>query len=214
MSACVICKERQAKRFCPALNAKICPVCCARDRMMELACPESCSYLQSGRDTASMREGNFLAHVRASKGVGQWRYQESHLRVMSAIQRAIVEVRRSSFMDLRDSEILAGINNALKNLETAESGLIYEHREGSRAVAAVSQRIRDNLDKLAEELGTKHYAEPIKHSVIVEAINFEIDRVEAHIQEFGDQQHYLRYVCLFVPWEKRERDAAKQLIVV
>jgi hypothetical protein len=214
MSVCVICKERQAKRFCPALNAKICPVCCARDRMMELACPESCVYLQSGRDNAAKREGQFVGHIRAAEGLGPYRAQESHMRVMALIQSSVVEVRRGPFMDLRDSEILAGLKNALKNLETAETGLIYEHHEDSRAVAAVSQTVRTHLEKLAEERSANSYIEPIRHSTIVEAFNFEIDRIEAHLREFGDSQHYLRFISLYVPWEKRDRDAAKQLIVV
>jgi hypothetical protein len=211
MSVCAICKKRPAKRFCPALDTKICAVCCAKDRMMELACPESCIHLMSARDNTSKREGELMGRIRMAKGTIPSRLDDAHVHAVIVIQASIAEIRRSSFTDLQDTEILAALTNTRKNLDTADTGLIYEHTDSSPRVQAVSKHIREQIEALSDEGGIEH---GITRSVITDAISLEIERLEAHSAEGGDGQSYLRFISLFVPWEKRERDKAKQLIVL
>ena len=206
MSVCVICKKRQAKRSCPALNAKICPICCATDRMMELACPESCVHLETGRQNAAQREGHFMAQARAAAGLGRPHLHPGHLHIIGTIHKAIAEVRRSRFRDLRDSDILAALVNAHKNLETADSGLIYEHPVTSPPVRAVSEHIREELETLSK---TDSLEGRLTRSKMMGAMSFEIETLELRLREQGDGQHYLQFFSLFVPWETKEGSLAR-----
>ena len=61
MASCHICNKRAGKRACPAVGNGICAVCCARDRMIELACPDTCGYLISGREHAKARESEIIS---------------------------------------------------------------------------------------------------------------------------------------------------------
>ena len=44
MSKCAHCRQRKAKRACPARRDSLCPLCCGRLRNRELRCPPSCRH--------------------------------------------------------------------------------------------------------------------------------------------------------------------------
>jgi hypothetical protein len=204
MPACPRCNKRPAKRFCPALRTKICAVCCARERMIELACPESCSYLIEARSTASERE-RLLIQKEAASNPRNLSLTERGLLALNIIEQAIVYtqrgVERTALRDLTDEEIFAGVENAIKNAETEESGLIYEHGAASPRIAEVSRRIREALDKMSAEIPAE--ARP-RRSDALKALTFTREAVKAHMRRGdGDAEFsrgYLRYVTLFSPW--------------
>src|SRR5262245_17311550 len=46
---CPLCRQRKAKRSCPAVGQDICAVCCGTKRLVEIACPATCVYLESAQ---------------------------------------------------------------------------------------------------------------------------------------------------------------------
>lgn len=207
MPACPRCNKRPAKRQCPALRTKICAVCCARERMIELACPETCSYLIECRTSASQREMT-LRRKETAADPRNLKLNERGLLALDGIQRAIINAQRgigaSAFRDLDDAEMLAAIENTIKNLETEESGLIYEHRAASPRISELSRRIRDGLDEIANEAPVE--ARP-RRSEILKALAFIREAAAAHIQRAaGDPEAsrtFIRYITLFYPWPEQ-----------
>ncbi|MBN2057110.1 hypothetical protein JW905_19445 [bacterium] len=53
MSTCTLCQSRKAKRHCPALDRGICSICCAKQRLVDIECPEDCRYLEQRRRVRS-----------------------------------------------------------------------------------------------------------------------------------------------------------------
>lgn len=45
MAKCVKCKQRKAKRHCPALGDDLCSLCCGLLREKEIHCPSTCTFL-------------------------------------------------------------------------------------------------------------------------------------------------------------------------
>jgi hypothetical protein len=45
MAKCVKCKQRKAKRYCPALGESICSLCCGTHRQKDIHCPSTCTFL-------------------------------------------------------------------------------------------------------------------------------------------------------------------------
>ena len=45
MATCVHCGKSKGKRACPALGGEICPACCGKYRLVEIACPADCKWL-------------------------------------------------------------------------------------------------------------------------------------------------------------------------
>src|SRR5438046_9963389 len=81
--------------------------------------------------------------------------------VLDVIGGAIVSAQRSvgaaAFRGLDDSDVLAAVENTIKNLETEESGLIYEHHAGAHRIDELSRRIRGHI----EEIGKNQPADKI-----------------------------------------------------
>jgi hypothetical protein len=182
--------------------------------MIELACPETCSYLIAARNSASKRELD-LRNRETAGDPRQLALSERSLLAVDEIQRAIVSVQRGigsiAFTDLDDAEILAAIENTIKNLETEESGLIYEHRAASHRIGELSRRIREALDGIAAKVPVE--ARP-RRSDVLRALSFMRESTAAHIKRAdGDpdlSRTFMRFLALFYPWPEQ---ATKPLII-
>ena len=181
--------------------------------MIELACPETCSYLIEARSTASQRE-RLLLQKEAASNLRDLRLPERALIALNVVEEAVVNTQRGvtgpALRDLNDEETVAAIENAIKNAETEESGLIYEHSAGSPRIAEVSRRIREALTKMAEEIPAE--VRP-RRADILKALAFARDAAKAHTQRSGGSTpsfSYIRYITLFSPWPEA---AAKPLII-
>jgi hypothetical protein len=175
--------------------------------MIELACPETCSYLIEARTSASQRE-MALRRKETAGDPRDLKLNERGLLALEGIQRAIVNAQRgvgaSAFRDLDDAELLASIENTIKNLETEESGLIYEHRAASPRIGELSRRIRDGLEEIAKDASPE--ARP-RRAEILKALTFMREAANAHIRRAaGDPEAsrtFVRYITLFYPWPEQ-----------
>lgn len=68
MSTCVYCHERKGKRPCPALAGEtdgvICSQCCGEHRVLRIACPSDCVYLDANSAYQQKRAGERFALAR------------------------------------------------------------------------------------------------------------------------------------------------------
>jgi hypothetical protein len=211
MAKCRLCNKRQGKRFCPALRENICSVCCARDRLMEIACPETCTYLAAGRETSSEKSRALLATALSESGRFVNRtLTEGQIHALVTIEAAVVESKRRELKDTKDRDILEAFQNVLKNLQTADSGLIYEHRVASPLVQQLSQQIRDNVQELNEHAPLSRR---ITTSDEIEAIKILIESAQAFIDRGEDDRAYLRSIAIRVPWNTTASSEPAGLLV-
>ncbi|HJZ67391.1 MAG TPA: hypothetical protein VKF81_04530, partial [Blastocatellia bacterium] len=151
--------------------------------MIELVCPESCPYLINARATALERERESRKKEASAIGAPDLSLNQRALICVQAIEGAILAAARGtgelSLRDIDDTEILATLENALKNLETEETGLIYEHRAPTPRIEQLSRRIRETLDETSKEIPAE--ARP-RRGDMVKAMSFLRETVRAHIQ--------------------------------
>ena len=171
--------------------------------MIELACPESCSYLIEARTSSAQREMT-LRRKEAAAGPRDLTLNEQGLVSLDAIERAIVDAQRgigaAPFHDLNDSDILAAVENTIKNLETEESGLIYEHRTSAPGIDELSRQIRARLDQTGKDQPAD--ARP-RRSDMFKALSFTRETLKVHLrraEEHGSSRSFIRYISLFYPW--------------
>ena len=175
--------------------------------MIELVCPENCSYLIEARASASQRE-MALRRKEAAADPRDLTLNERGFVALDAIQLAVVNAQRGigggAFSDLDDSEVVAAIETTIKNIETEESGLIYEHRAASHRIAELSRRIRVGLDEIAKDVPAE--ARPLRGEIL-KALAFMREAAAAHIRRAaGDRESsrsFLRYITLFYPWPEQ-----------
>lgn len=172
--------------------------------MIELACPETCAYLHDARAQSADRESELRASDETF-ALAAREISERVLPIVLLIEGAIVKAHRgidgTEVRDLKNAEILESIENAIKNLQTEETGLIYEHRTASPRAEDVSRRIRKSLDELIEKLPPEARPRP---SDIVKMLNVERAAIELHIRRGEEDTSYLRHLSLYFPWPEEK----------
>jgi len=209
MVLCHICNKRPGKRVCPAVGGNICAICCARDRMIELACPDTCGYLISAREHAKAREGEIISRQFAEMGI-KFNPNRVHMTLGIAVDEAVIAIQRESYKDIDDTEILAAIENAIKNIETAGTGLIYEHKEASRRVQELSQKIRTHLDEVAAKFPPETRPRSLD---VVESLKLIGNLVRAHVRSGEDKRTYLRYIAMFHAWTEEQSGDRPRIVL-
>jgi len=183
--------------------------------MIELACPESCPYLQSARRQAGERESELRIKELAAEGKPAPRFDEKVMSAIYLIEAALIGAQRgtdgTALHDLLDEEALAAIENTIKNFETEQSGVIYEHRAASPRIQEVSKRIREGFEELNKRAGGE---ERLRRDDIIKGLKYVRDSVRAHSRrgeaDASRSRSYIRHITLFFPWPE---EATKPLII-
>ncbi len=125
--SCAICRTRKEKRFCPALHARICPLCCGREREVTLDCPRECPYLQQARRSEKPRNLDDIAREQLFPQVTipqDFVYQREPLVV--GLSYGIAKTARADG-SLNDREAISALSTMARTYETlVNSGLHYE----------------------------------------------------------------------------------------
>lgn len=198
MARCPRCNKLAAKRHCPALNAKICAVCCARDRMLYIECPESCHYLKAGRQSSLERDREFMIRYYDEAGKPIPKLTDQMADFLYFLESRIVKAQREQLRDLEDRDVAEAIETLIKNLQTEGSGIIYEHRSLYERAQELSRRLRDDIKSLSADM---------RMDEIIRALGFLRDRVRAYIERSDDPHVYLRMIAIMFPWKRPDRDS-------
>lgn len=116
--------------------------------------------------------------------------------VQGAILDAYRGIKSRPLSGLKDDEILQAVENAIKNLETEDSGLIYEHQATPR-VDELSKGIRDALDDINERTPAESR---FRRTEMLKLLELMRAWINAHIRLGAEDISYLRHISLFTPW--------------
>lgn len=148
---CPLCRDRRAKRLCPALGREICPACCGTKRLVEIDCPPTCGYLAAATShpPAAVRrqqEHDLAFLMPVLNGLSD---RQSEL--LSVLFSVLARYRGEGFAAPRDADVLDGLSALLATYETARRGVIYEHRPDTLP----GQRIATELSAMFAEAAKK-----------------------------------------------------------
>jgi len=150
LAGCPLCRQRKAKRACPAKGAEICAYCCGTKRRIEIDCPADCTYLTGehaagwqGRETERRRDLRRVAPRIQGLGEGQGRLFFQALAGINAL--------RAAQKGLEDRLLYQAVTALRKTVETRARGVLYEHpAEDLRA-----EGLRHELKGLFEATGAE-----------------------------------------------------------
>jgi hypothetical protein len=151
---CPLCRQRKARRACPALNQQICAVCCGTKRLVEIRCPASCPYLVTAREhppAAVVRQqrqdlGLVLESLRDLNA------RQSQLFFL--LSTLIAHYRPSALESIVDDDVVQAAGTLAATFETASRGVIYEHRTASVPAARLATALKARLAEAAEGAGS------------------------------------------------------------
>jgi hypothetical protein len=148
---CPLCRQRAARRRCPALDRHICAVCCGTKRLVEVACPPDCGYLKTSQahPPASVRRRQerdlgFLMAMHEGLSPAQ-------SELFWAILTFVVGFRADPLMTVADDDLSDGAAALAATYETAGRGVIYEHRPQSLIAQRLVTALQRFLGTLAAE---------------------------------------------------------------
>jgi hypothetical protein len=131
----------------------ICAVCCGTKRIVELACPATCIYLEHAHrhPAASVKrqQESDLTVLMAALG----RVSEPQLELFFLIQTAILKfhagARTQGTATLTDADVAQAAGAVAATCETAARGVVYEHQ----AQSMTAEGLRRELTTVLGEVG-------------------------------------------------------------
>ena len=143
---CPLCQTRKAKRFCPAKQAHICPVCCGQKREVEIDCPADCVYLHSGREYERSRRARLGEGGPLTQRLWERSFQAKHMELLTGLWTTIHESRSRS-PDLVDRDVREVLDRLGRTYRTLEGGIYYDHVPDTLTQKALYGSLKSLLDK-------------------------------------------------------------------
>jgi len=145
---CPSCGKRAGRRPCPALGREICTVCCGTKRLVEIRCVPTCGYLVSARThppavERRQHERDLHALAPALRDLS-----EPQTQLLFLLFTFLADHRIDDFVRTTDLDVAEAAGSLAATLETAERGLIYEHRPGTLP----AQRLAGDLKAFLADL--------------------------------------------------------------
>jgi hypothetical protein len=154
-SVCPLCGARRAKRACPGVKRDICPVCCGTKRLTEIACPADCAYLSSARahpaavvQRQQERDMAFVLPRIADLAEPQYK-------LFLFLQAIVLRHAESALPAVLDADVADAAATVAATIETARSGIIYEHQARSIPAQRLASEIREAVGNLASRAGSE-----------------------------------------------------------
>ena len=169
MSKCIYCHERKGKRSCPALNGLICSQCCGEHRMVRIACPSDCQYLDSSSDYQQKRSGERFALARKDFYKDLFALGDDKA---AALFNFVETISFSYFCDRRDGqdgEIIAALQSLRRNLSPLH------------IPAAMAPVFAEHLKKQYETF-SKQKGQPVPDAALATEV---LDRAIKFVTEFS-----------------------------
>lgn len=142
---CPLCRQRTARRACPALGHQICAVCCGTKRLAEIRCPSDCGYLVSAREhppavvvRRQQQDVGWLVQVMRD-------FNERQSQIFATICTSLRSYEAPALQPLIDSDVAAAAAALAATFETASRGVIYEHRAPSVPAERLAAEMRSVL---------------------------------------------------------------------
>lgn len=153
---CPVCRQRKARRACPALGQTICTVCCGTKRLVEIDCPADCVHLAAAREHPAaavkrQQEQDVALLMPTLRHLTERQHQLFFL-FHSVIARHTPE----GFARLNDDDVAQAAGAVAATLETASRGVIYEHAADSPVAQRLGHELRAMLEDVRQH-GTTVY---------------------------------------------------------
>ena len=153
--ACPLCQKRPTKRACPARNEEICSVCCATKRLVEVACPADCHYLETAQKHPAAVVRKQLDRDATLLMATTGELSEQQLQLFFVLQSMVVAYKPDGLSRLTDADVALATGALASSLETASKGLIFEEATASAPAEGLRRVLKPVIDEVTKGGGSR-----------------------------------------------------------
>ena len=196
---CRICETRRPRRYCPAVQGEICPVCCGREREVSLNCPLDCEYLQEARKHERPRELKNEDFPNRDIRITE-QFLRDREELIAFMSRSLLDAGLETAGAV-DSDALAAVQALIRTYRTLQSGLVYETRPVSPMAAAIYDRMQSAVQEYRREIAEESGIASLRDAEVLGVLVF-LERME--IQQANSRPRgraFLDHLRSFFPSE-------------
>ncbi len=205
---CPLCEQRKAKRPCPAKNGLICPQCCGEKRVLEIDCPESCAFLQTGREREIQ---DYAKRFRALDRDSIVKNQRIHNDQQDTIARIEYTLARERLSDrnLQDKDVVAAIGILIEAYRTEDKGVLYEKTSEDIRVEALRRTLKTTVEALRNPGGQENRgivdakSERLPLSAAVDCLEIIRSLAASYLADRGSDSGYIDFLARLYPREEQ-----------
>jgi hypothetical protein len=145
---CAICHTRRPKRFCPAVRAEICPLCCGTEREVSLTCPFECEFLQEARRRdrpVPLTEAD-LPHTDIQVTE---KFVTSHEELLVFLGQSLFQAAMQA--EAVDYDVREALEGLIRTYRTLQTGMVYESLPANAIAAAVFRALQAAVDEFRRQ---------------------------------------------------------------
>lgn len=151
MTKCSKCKQRKAKRYCPALGDYLCSLCCGTLREKEIHCPSNCAFLVKHRPYQEKRilekkEISAPRNMAAEEDI----LKDERIAWLAFHAEAPLKVYAERKESFTDKDAIMALEYTKEKIERAEK-LIHLPGEEIKPKNEVGEAIYQSMDKCRYE---------------------------------------------------------------
>ena len=167
---CPLCRTRKPKRWCPALNTSICPICCGREREESIRCPLTCEFLREARKHEALAELD--PKSMPNRDIEITRQFLDQNAMLGQFLSESLWLAAASQPEAVDADVREALEALIRTYRTLQSGLIYETRPSNRYAAGIASAVRERIAELERRLRDETGVAPPRDSQILGMLIF------------------------------------------
>lgn len=121
---CVLCKQRNGKRYCPGVRGYICTICCGTEREVSIDCPFDCPHLQEAYRNEQQRARRPQKPAYPEQEMPE-HFVEEHNALIAGLALTLLD-NAPEGSGIRDDDLRAVLDSLIRTYQTLSSGLVYE----------------------------------------------------------------------------------------
>jgi hypothetical protein len=146
---CPICETRKPRRFCPAMQAEICTVCCATGREETIDCPIDCEYLHEAHRHEKQPEFDMSKVPNQDVKITESFLADNEMLMAFtaiAVYEGAIESSATTDWDVREA-----FETLIRSYRALQSDLYVEERLANPYAAAVVARVQSQIEQIREK---------------------------------------------------------------
>lgn len=209
---CPICKQRKAKRFCPAKAETICSVCCGTEREVTVDCPSECPHLITSRQYDQERREIDWSKIPFADTKIPSSFVAAHQQLVAALSFVVCTYAHAN-RPLVDSDGRAALEALAESYRTLASGIYYERPPASLLQKGLFATLKTGIEDYKKAEGQRVGMTTVRDSDIRDTLILLAQLGATHANGRPNGRAFLDFLRSQFPPERFAKPASNLIVM-